>query len=699
MVAGKRVRDSETVHEIRSFYSRLRNKMSPRHAQWVETLGSIMGDQHKVVRGNQVVDISKIRSDDVAGFRVTHNFLFQAYRSMLAVTLQNEPTPTVALFRPGQDGRKLARACERLLKFCYYECEFRPSIKAALSWAFSCGTGFVGAHWDMLAADPQWIPDIDNNNEIVYKTKKELLVDEDGEQMYSEFGTPLTGDVMVPQGGFKWLGDLRFFAPSPFDVFPEPVKNWKDARRLVIRQFMEKDHLVAMYGDDAKDLVADVNSRDFVHFDNFDDPKGDQSSKLVLCLNYYEKATINHPEGRYICVANDTIIHEDVLVGGRFPIHPVYDMEHPVGMWGEASLRQAIDVQRNLNSAETDLWMDRRMHAQPRLIVEQNSLVDGSTRVPNTPGAIIQVKPTARTAPQFLSPPGLPRYIEQAPERYQRTIEDISGAHGITKGNQKGIMSGRQASVVLAADRQKWGPTMKSLARAVEQSSELALLLWKENGPKEKSIEIYGPTGSPTDVQMFYRDYLTDSVKVRIEVSTMMPYNEELRTQRIMEFWQLGAIKDVNQFWKLMRHGEMGQLMGNDEPSAARALHENSTLDSGRNVPVEVHEDHAKHLEMHLEAMREPDWYQKPEAVKSAYRVHVAQHQGLMQGMNPQNPVLSGMSQMPGLIPDVGAEPQPGGRPPAEARGGGLNMAPSMNSAAQASNPGVNRKMESKFGG
>ena len=109
---------------------------------------------------------------------------------------------------------------------------------------------------------------------------------------------------------------------------------------------------------------------------------------MHICLNYYEKATDKYPDGRYVCVANDKIIHEDKLLHGRFPIHPVYDMEHPVQMWGEAAIRQALEVQRNLNGAETDLWTDRRMHAHPRLIVEQNSLVDGATRVPNTPGAI-----------------------------------------------------------------------------------------------------------------------------------------------------------------------------------------------------------------------------------------------------------------------------------------------------------------------
>jgi len=363
-------------------------------------------------------------------------------------------------------------------------------------------------------------------------------------------------------------------------------------------------------------------------------------------------------------------------------------MEHPATMWGESAIRQALEVQRNLNSAETDLWMSRRMHAQPRLIAEQNSLVDGPTRVPNQPGAILNVRSTAKFRPSFLSAPPLPRYVEYAPERYQKAIEDISGSHGVTQGSNKGLMSGRQASVVMASDRQKWGPTIKNLVYAVEKCSSLALQLWREFGPMEKSIEIFGPVGTPEDVMIFYRHYIPEQVRVHIEASMMMPYNEEIRRQQINEAWQLGAIKDVNQYWKLQRHGEMGRLLGNDEPSRARARVEMTQLEQGINVPVEMHEDHMAHLDEHLERMRSPEWYALPEKAKSSFRMHVAQHQAIIAGENVQNPVLAGKSQMPGLPPEMVA-PQ---------RGGGLNLAPVMNAEGQATNPGVDMNQEILMG-
>ena len=506
--------------------------------------------------------------------------------------------------------------------------------------------------WDLSAAPPEWVPDTDDLGNVIYETKKELVKDEFGDLVKSNYGTPLTEEVMIPKGGYKLLGDLKFFSPSPFDIFPEQVREWSEVRNIVMRQYMDKKQLIEMFGNVAKNMTPDVRSDDFIYFDEYEDPSNKtREEDLILVLTFYEKPSLEHPEGRYCVVANDVLLHEGILPGRMLPIHPVYDAEHPSHLFGEASIHQAVSVQRDINAAEADLKMDRRLHAHPRLIAEQGSLVKGSTRVPNVPGAVMEVRSNAKIPPHFLQSPALPSWVERAPDRLRTTIEDITGAHGLSKGSQKGVMSGRQASVMLAADRQKWAPTVRSLAFAVEHSSELSLSLWREYGPLEKSIEVYGPVGAPLDILLFYRDFIPDKTKVIIETSTMLPYNEELRRQQINEAWQIGAIPDLSMYWKLQRHGEMGRLLGTDEPSKARARQENELLDNGQQVNVEQHEEHSAHVDQHLERMRDPEWYGVSDMAKQAYRMHIAQHQAFMQ--NAQNPVLAGASQMPSLPQDA----------------------------------------------
>ena len=186
--------------QIRSDYDLLRRRLNRRHMQWIETMGAIHGEQYRVMMGDQLVDMAKLRPDDVGGFRVTHNFLFQSFRSMVSSALQQEPTPTVALMTPGKDGRQMARACEKLLQYMYFNCEFKDSMRSAISWAFTCGTGFMGCTWDMGSGDPQWVPDTDEFGNLVYESKKELMYDQAGDFVLSPYGTPLTEEVMIPKG-------------------------------------------------------------------------------------------------------------------------------------------------------------------------------------------------------------------------------------------------------------------------------------------------------------------------------------------------------------------------------------------------------------------------------------------------------------------------------------------------------------------
>ena len=672
-------KQDEKVTKIKDEYLRRRQKMNIRHMEWLETLYAVNGQDDKILRGGQLVDLSRIRSEEIDGVRVSHNYMFQSLRTMLANAMQNAPQPTVTMGRPGRDSRQMARACERLLGYFYHDKHYDAAVKTCLSWTFTCGIGFMGAMWDMGAKDPEYVPKTDDQGNIVYKTEKKVMTGADGQMALSPYGTPLTEDVLIPQGEYKLLGDVKYYSPSPFDVFPQQVRRWPDVKNVIIRSYKTKDELVELFGKEAEDLHADVSTDDFINFDDYDALRDrDYDKKLVLVLSYYERPTLEHPEGKYCVIANEKVLYEEGLPGGMLPIFPVYDHEAPSHLWGEAALKQAVQVQRDLNAAESDLKTDRRMHAHPRLVAQQGSLVKGVTRVPNVPGAVMEVRGDAKFTPQFLTAPPLPSWVERAPDRLKRVMDDITGTHGVMKGDQKGIMSGRQASVIMAADRAKWGPTIKSLAMAVEYTSELALFLWKLYGPQEETISVYGPIGTPTDIMVFYKDFLPDNVKVRVATTTLMPYNEEIRRQQINEAWQIGAIPDINMFWKLQRHGEMGRLLGNDEPSRARARFENDMLDKGQMMQVEQHEQHPVHIDEHLERMRDPSWYMLSPQAQQAYRMHVAKHQALMQ--NVQNPVLAGKSQMPNLV--------------------GENLPPTMNGASGAgTNPGVSAGQEIQMGG
>lgn len=650
-------------------------------------MSAVRGEPDKVFVGDRLISLDSLRSESAEHINIRSNILYQSLRGMVSNALTQEPTPVVSLASPGRDARRHARACERLLKWFYFDKEFRETLYDAMTWTFLTGTGYFGCMWDIYAGDPQQIPVLDKDGNVVMEDAYSEARGQDGNVIMNASGAgpgnppiPVFEKTQQPKLKWKLIGDLRFSAPSPFDIFPEPAKSWADVRYVMHRQHMKIDKLKEAYGSKANRVTADVDESALVSLmDDYGKPTDSESrNDLARTLHYYQRPSVKHPKGIYTCISGDTVLHYGELPSGKLPFHPVWDMRIPDTIWGESSIEQAVDVQRALNSCETDIQRNRKLHGNPALLTEDGSISRGVTRVSSIPGKIIQVSRNSQRPPAFLSPPTMPSWVEREPYRLKDLIESLSGIHSVSKGENKGLMSGRQAAVVLSADRAKWGPTIRSLSLAVERVSELALSLWRDYGPIQKTIDVYSPTGSPMDVLLFHKDFIADRIRVNIEASTMMPYNEEIRRQQINEAWQIGAIPNLEFYWRLQRHGEMGRLLGADEPSRAQARKEQDEMLLKQQVSqVFPHEDHTIHIDEHMEWMRSPEWYELPDEIKQLTIGHLNMHLQMMH--NPVNPVLSGASQMPQLGQGEG----------------GANMAPTMNNVGGAmTQPGVNAAQE-----
>ena len=671
-----------TPEDINQRFRILRDRMWPRHKRWIGTIAAVRGEPDKVFVGDRLVSLNSLRSESAESINVSSNVLFQSLRGMVSSALTQEPAPVVAMGSPGRNARRHARACERLLRWFYYDKEFKQSLHDCLTWTFMTGTGFFGSLWDLNSGDPTSVPVLSSDGSLAMEEKWVPVLDENGDPVMNTSGAgpgnppiPTYEQKLVPKTKWEMLGDLRFFAPSPFDIFPEPAKTWTDVNYLIHRQTLPMNELKNIYGSKVRNITPNVDDNSIIDLmDDYGKP-GDREARqsLVRTLHYYEKPSVKHPKGVYSCVAGGVRLYYGDLPGGSLPVYPVYDLRVPDSLWGECGLEQAVDAQRALNSCETDIQRNRKLHGNPALLADEGSISRGVTRVSSIPGRILQVNRTSQRPPAFLAPPQMPAWMNQEPQRLQNLIENLSGVHSVSKGENKGIMSGRQAAVVLSADRAKWGPTVKGMAIAVERMSEHALTLWRDFGPVEQTVDVYGPMGSPMDVLVFHKAFVPDRIKVVIDSSTMMPYNEEIRRQQINEAWQIGAIPDIQMYWKLQRHGEMGRLLGADEPSRGQARKEQDMMmASGQISMVYPHEDHPVHVDEHLEWMRSSEWYELPDEIKQLTTAHLNMHIQMMN--NPGNPVLAGASPMPQLGQGEG----------------GLNLAPTMNEAPGAmTNPGV----------
>lgn len=708
--------EGNAAHELLADYEEARLVYRPYHERWLENLLATIGrDASVMYQGREIRTDERIsllraaRQGNEQTPVVSHNYLLSVFRTMLGAAMQTLPEPMVAPATTGHYARRAAEARQILLRYLVIRNEggFTDAEREALSWAFITGTGWFGAIWDKFAGAPKWKPKLTKTNEeeLEERVVVKLLdggyawrgkdgaftIDPGGGVVRiadsiqdltletNSVGTPITERTLVPMGSWEMRGDLVWWAPSPFYVYPDAASKWRECPGVFVTQHMDLDDLRATFGSKAAHCQVTLGDDDFLSIEDSVDPRKRMRRKYVQVVHRFERPG-RRPHGRYAICAGGVMLYDSALPVGRLPLGPIHDTPIPGSVCGVSSIEQAKPLQAAIDATETDRRAHVRYHAHPRILAVKGSLGKGVHTVPSRPGAVIEVEPQfANNLPVVMQQPVMSPDIVNEPERLRLGIENITGVHGVTQGRSTGITSGRQAAVHQAADALKWGPTIDSLAQTVVDQSEVALLLWREFADPVQTITMFGPGNMVLGTFNFLRDeYLDRDPRVTIQASSLKPYNVELRRQQITEEWATGQIADLNELRKRKRQAGVIEDFGSDEESRARQRDEIDIMLAGLYVPPEDHEDHNAHLDEILGFMRSREFYALDPMVKGLFRLHFRQHQMLLQPM--MNPVLTGASPMPQIADVTGT--------------GAPMLPPSIQSMGQLMAPGTNPGQE-----
>ena len=161
-----------------------------------------------------------------------------------------------------------------------------------------------------------------------------------------------------------------------------------------------------------------------------------------------------------------------------------------------------------------------------------------------------------------------------------------------------------------------------------------------------------------------------DAAKIRFEdvefqIESSLPQNREARRQLVLQLAQMGLITREKAL-KMLEFGDIGDIYDGMDRNKERARNENDMIYDGDQVTASQHEDHAMHLESHIDSMKENKFYAAPENTKQAFMLHIQQHAAMLQGGAPPGPGPQGPGgpggpggppgpEMGGMTPDVPA--------------------------------------------
>lgn len=634
--------------------------------------------------------------------RSVNNYIRPIVNTVAAKLTQARPAFIVRPTGGEDDQRQKAKASEYLLDYLYRQMRLQATTHDVVWWAALTGSGFFNCYWDSQAG-------------------KSFLV---GDEMQ------VSGFPVVE----AW---------SPFDVYPDWEASHLHGAKWVILAHVLSDAALELrwpgvletlerktrgaspaYADDEEIRKADIRG-------HVSDPYGETVYKV---LEYQERPSDSHPEGRRIITSAGVVLEETHLPGRRFSITQVKVGEMAGRFWGTGVVTGIVPIQRELNRSISAILELRNMSVHPQWMAAAGSIP--RTGIKNRPDHIVFYNANIGPPPTRVPPVPIPSSLYELTETLKTNMYDISGVHEISQGRgPSGVISGRALGVLADQDAVKLAASARSLEEAFASLGAGLLEMWRENMEAEITVSVVSESHRSEAVR-FHRDHI-DSTDVEIQVGSLLPKFASYEREISLQLLQLGAFGPIEQPETLVNFrkafGSMGlkEFVDDDSPERNYQRQENMMMMNAENHPyikVGWWHNHSVHISECLTFMKSPDYRELEPETQKFYELHLAEHYRQMQiqmqglpsyvqayGQDPQQVMAAQQGAEAGGPPGMGPgtvgppepmlQPTPGELPYGEEGAAGQlpgmvgGGTPELNQAMGPRGPGFNETEERGFFG
>lgn len=356
---------------------------------------------------------------------------------------------------------------------------------------------------------------------------------------------------------------------------------------------------------------------------------GVENPELTLVYTYYERPNQEAPNGKVI-----TVVGSEIVDGGVKPwpfpwkdrLNLVILREGVVdGRWyGDTVLSKARPVQVAYNASWSSIIEHMKLAGNARLMIPASSfdLVDELT---DMPGEEIPVA-DGKFMPEYLSPPQMPNWWIEMPDRLGQQLDDILGVHDVSRGvTPNNVQSGVGISILAENDNTPTGRLIQDTARAFGLLATLVLRLYASKVKETRKAIVRVPGYPPETVQWSGQD-LMDETRVSVPTEAIVPRSRAAMQQLAQKMMELGIVKSFTQFAEIADLPDQHSMIESVEPDVAKARRENHELALGRIVVPDDFDDDAKHIEQHNNFRKSPRYQLLDDAQKQVCALHIQAH-------------------------------------------------------------------------
>lgn len=421
----------------------------------------------------------------------------------------------------------------------------------------------------------------------------------------------------------------------------------------------------------------------------FDANVGDSEIEdRVRVITYYQKPGYTFRDGYEVTIAGDAVVDSrESLLLGEFPVYAMNYVLEPHREYGAGMGSALLQLQRDISVTWNGYRARRDQEVMPPWLVPKGSVGRG---INTRPRAINEYNPRAGKPEQLRFDP-MSQVVGGFGDKTLTAMEYVAGINDASRGETPtSNATGRLTAFLAELDNRRLGPTVRSTVGMLKRVGTRMVRLWQEFGSETVTVTVFGGVHASEIAEVRRKDLIFNDIEV--DVASMMPRQQPMRQETILNLLQMGVI-ERDKALEALEFGGFDEAVGIKSVEALNARHENSLLaDLGTDeeeVSVLEYEDHDTHLKEHINyvLLEQPGI-----AIRKRFEEHIQGHKSVLE-QRQQAAMQAEMAAKGGGPPGA-----PGGATPGEAIPGSMaqpgGLPPGMIDLQE---PGVDKRAEAEL--
>ena len=572
-------KEKQTVSAVLEDFAKRQEARRPVELNWRLNMNFVIGNQFAEISSRG--DVEEYGRQYYWQCREVYNHIAPMLETRLSKLARVKAKASVRPATADDADKASAEVATKLIQAVSAENGFSALMGEANTWSEVTGCAFYKITWD---------------------TSKGMALDADGKLRE---------------------GDVRISVCPPFEIFPEniAIEDIDKQPSIMHAKVLGTEDVFRIWGKRVQGRTLNVFS-----FENADvlggfgyhatAPKmvSEAREDAVLVIEKYERPTEEHPDGRLVIVAGDTLVHDGPLpyVNGEdgkrgYPFAKQLCLESLGNFFGASVVERVIPVQRAYNAVKNRKHEFMNRIALGVLAVEDGSVDTDALEEEGLPPGKILVYRQGSAPPVMLNAGQVPSEFGVEEEKLLNEFVMISGVSEVTTYSQvpSNVSSGTAISLLLEQDDTRISLTADSLREAVKRIGKHIIRLYKQFGSAPRLKRVVGEGGEVEVLSFSANDLGSEDVAF----DTVNEIEDSLSSRRAMvyDLLNLGLFSDENgtlsartktKILELLGFGNWEQSRDADEAHIAKAERENFELRTKDVVP-DVLDDHALHITEH----------------------------------------------------------------------------------------------------